>query len=301
MSSNTKNIFVKYVPHGISKDWYYPINEDHPEYKDFISFKDQIESQCGKKDFVLLWVNRNIRRKMPGDVILAYKEFCDRLPVEESKRCLLLMHTSPVDDNGTDLIAVKKELCPSYDIVFSGGSLGTNQLNYLHNVADVTINIANNEGFGLTTAESLMAGTPIIVNVTGGLQDQCGFILNGVELTEEDYIEIQSLHDWRKWEATVEYGDWVKPVWPRVRSLNGSPPTPYIFDDRVDYLEVSDVIYEWYNTPKEERERCGLLGREWMMARGKLSHEYMCDSMADGINSVIDNWTPIKRFELINV
>ena len=46
-------------------------------------------------------------------------------------------------------------------------------------MADVTINMASNEGFGLGTCESLMCGTPIIVNVTGGLQDQCGFKLNG--------------------------------------------------------------------------------------------------------------------------
>ena len=35
-----------------------------------------------------------------------------------------------------------------------------------------------------------MAGTPIIVNVTGGLQDQCGFSFN-----ENDYIQIGSMHD----------------------------------------------------------------------------------------------------------
>ena len=43
------------------------------------------------------------------------------------------------------------------------------ELNYLYNMADITINVASNEGFGLTTAESVMAGTPIIVTVTGGL------------------------------------------------------------------------------------------------------------------------------------
>ena len=45
---------------------------------------------------------------------------------------------------------------------------------YLYNIADVTVNMASNEGFGLSGAESLIAGTPIINNVTGGLQDQCG-------------------------------------------------------------------------------------------------------------------------------
>ena len=59
------------------------------------------------------------------------------------------------------------------------------ELNYLYNMADISANIASNEGFGLGTAESVMAGTPIVVNVTGGLQDQCGFKTNkGKYLTE---------------------------------------------------------------------------------------------------------------------
>ena len=54
------------------------------------------------------------------------------------------------------------------------------------------MNLASNEGFGLGTCESLMSGTPIIVNVTGGLQDQCGFRKDGKLLTAEDYVEIGS-------------------------------------------------------------------------------------------------------------
>jgi len=285
---------VKYVPHGISSDWYYPVT-DEAELVEMETFTEQVKTQCGKKDFVLLWINRNIRRKQPGDLILAYKEFCDKLPKAKSKKCLLLMHTSPIDDNGTDLIAVKKELCPDYDVIFSGGGLDTTRMNWLHNMADVTINIANNEGFGLTTCESMMAGNPIIVNVTGGLQDQCGFSVDGVELDEEDYVKHGSLHNWKTWEGKVDHGVWVKPIWSRVRSLNGSPPTPYIFDDRVDYEEVSDKIMEWYNTPADERKAAGLAGRQWLLD-GKLNHNYMCDAMADGINDTLKNWKPLKRF-----
>ena len=102
------------------------------------------------------------------------------------------MHTQPIDDNGTDLPEVARTLCPDYNVVFSGKKLEPNQMNYLFNIADVTVNMASNEGFGLGTCESLMAGTPITVNVTGGLQDQCGFALNGKELTFEDYDEIHS-------------------------------------------------------------------------------------------------------------
>ena len=47
-------------------------------------------------------------------------------------------------------------------------------MNYLYNIARCNYeSCESNEGFGLGTCESLMVGTPIIVNVTGaGLQDQ---------------------------------------------------------------------------------------------------------------------------------
>ena len=53
----------------------------------------------------------------------------------------------------------------------------TQKVDFLHmasmyNMADVTVNISDAEGFGLSTLESLACGTPIIVNMTGGLQDQ---------------------------------------------------------------------------------------------------------------------------------
>jgi glycosyltransferase involved in cell wall biosynthesis len=128
-------------------------------------------------EFVFFYNNRNIRRKMPGDIILAFKTFCDTLPKEEVDKCCLLMHTQPKDENGTDLPEVARVIAPGCKVYFSDKKLEPNQLNWLYNMADVTINIASNEGFGLGTCESLMAGTPIIVNVTGGLQDQCGFKL----------------------------------------------------------------------------------------------------------------------------
>jgi glycosyltransferase involved in cell wall biosynthesis len=44
----------------------------------------------------------------------------------------------------------------------------------MYNCADCVINISNNEGFGLGTLEAIFAGTPIVVNMTGGLQFQIG-------------------------------------------------------------------------------------------------------------------------------
>ena len=164
------------------------------------------------------------------------------------------MHTAAVDQNGTDLIKVKEAICPDYDVRFSQSRIDATQLNYLYNLSDVTINIAGNEGFGLTTAESVMAETPIIVNVTGGLQDQCGFEVEGHRLTPKDYKEIKSLHNWKEWEhdSRLSWGSWVKPVWPKTRSLMGSIPTPYIFDDRCRYEDAAQACLLYTSDAADE-------------------------------------------------
>jgi len=167
--------------------------------------------------------------------------------------------------------------------------------------ADCTINIANNEGFGLATAESVMAGTPIIVNVTGGLQDQCGFKVEGNVLVADDYIKIGSLHEWRKWEGKAEPGSWCIPVWSRAQALAGSVPTPYIWDDRVDLDDVSEAILKVYNTPKEERKANALEGREFFINEAGLNHTNMCQTLIDGIESTFQNWKPRKRFEVFKI
>ena len=50
-----------------------------------------------------------------------------------------------------------------------------------------------------------------------------GIKLNDKLLTADDYKEIKSLHDDRKWAHNEEltWGEWVKPVWPKTRSLMG--------------------------------------------------------------------------------
>ena len=153
-----------YIPHGISEKYFYPISVFDEEYKQVESMKKQLTDD--NIEFIVFYNNRNIRRKMTGDVIMAFKTFCDTLTEEEKNKCGLLMHTQPIDENGTDLPALIKAMCPELKIYFSDRKLEPNQLNWLYNMADVTINIASNEGFGLGTCESLMSGTPIIVNLS---------------------------------------------------------------------------------------------------------------------------------------
>jgi len=284
---------VSYVPHGIRSDIYKPV--DVPQ-----DFKKKI---FGDKEyeFVLYWTNRNIRRKQPIDVMLAFNSFREALPEEKRDKVVLVMKTRPVEEHGTDLIKTADHLMPDANIIFVDEKLKEEELNYLYNLADVTIMLSSNEGFGLGTAESIMAGTPIITTVTGGLQDQCGFRQKGSGklLTAEDYLEIGSLHDKHK-KNTHVWGDWVKPIWP-VRSTTGSVPTPYIFDDRIDFEDVAPLIMEWYQTPEEDRKAAGLKGRKWMMGEGKLSREAMCDALIEGMEGAFANWKPKQKFKLINI
>jgi hypothetical protein len=234
---------------------------------------------------------------------MAFKQFCEELGEEKASKVCLVMHTQPIDENGTDLPTVYSTLAPNCNVIFSDKRRTTNELNYLYNMADVTINIAGNEGFGLTTAESIMAGTPIIVNVTGGLQDQCGFRYkdSGKLVNSEDYIKIGSLHNWRDWEDKLEPGPWVRPVWSRAQSLTGSVPTPYIWDDKVDIYDVAKAMMDMYNTPKETLLENGLKGREAFIGEIGLSSENMCKTLVDGMEGTFENWKPRKSYELFKL
>ena len=168
-------------------------------------------------------------------------------------------------------------------------------------MADVTINMASNEGFGLGTCESMMCGTPIIVNVTGGMQDQCGFKLNDKFVTYKDYDEIKSFHDDRKWKDNPDltWGNWVKPIWPSNRSLQGSIPTPYIFDDRCRWDDAGDAIKSWYDEGQDKREEYGMEGHEFVMGDESIqSATAMSQNFIDHMETAFDKWTPRKRYTI---
>jgi len=242
---------------------------------------------------------RNLRRKMTSDVLLAYDHFLKQLTPEERERCRIVLHTQPDDENGTDLLAVIRDVVPNIKAIFSNNKVDHHVLNALYNMADVTINLANNEGFGLGTAESLMAGTPILVNVTGGLQDQCGFRTpDGRLLTADDYVG-----DWMTNADGMyrDHGEWASPVFPVSRSLQGSPLTPYIFDERGDWKEAGDKLLDLYRMGREERKRRGEAGRQFALNEGMLSADKMGSLFIEHINKTLEAWTPRDRYTLVGV
>ncbi len=289
---------VTYVPHGCNTEAFYPITSLHDEWEELKSFRAGLADK--DIEFIVLYNSRNIRRKMPGDVVLAFKTFCDMLPKEKADKCCLLMHTQPRDENGTDLPELVKAVAPDVKVYFSDSKLDNKHMNFLYNMADVTINIASNEGWGLSTTESLLTETPIIVNVTGGLQDQCGFKKeDGSYITVDDYTtEWGSNHDGRY----KECGEWAKPVFPSSISLVGSIPTPYIFDDRCRWDDAADKIKEWYDVGDDERKRCGELGKEYAFSKkAGMTAEMMCQNFIDKMDTAFDKWTPRNRYEIVKV
>ena len=274
----SNSVLTGYVPHGLDHNLFKPVDKSNESYK---KLYNNIKEQ-NNIDFLLFWNNRNIRRKQPGDVILAFKTFVEKLPIEDQSRVALLMHTVITDNNGTDLRAIHKNIAPNCKILFSQEKLSTPELNMLYNVSDVVINIASNEGWGLSSTEAMLSGTPIINNVTGGLQDQCGFLdENGKWLRFDGEFATNHTGKYKN------HGTWVEPVFPSNRSLQGSPSTPYIFDDRVKYEDVADAMMKWWETPANTRQKFGLSGRSFCLDNG-LTSKQMGDKMIEMINHLFE-------------
>ena len=273
---------ISYIPHGINSEVFKPITIDEDIIINGVNLNNF--------NFILFYNSRNIKRKQPIDVMLSFKSFCDILPINESSKCLLLMNTQSID--WTDLNKVYKDVCPNYNILFTNTYSNTESLNKIYNKVDCTISISSNEGFGLSTAESLMSGTPIIVNVTGGLQDQCGF-----EYNEYDFINLETLSDEKY--KNIKHGEWAFPIWSKSHVHNGSVSTPYIMEDYVNIFDVSLSIKKVYDLDKEKRKEIGFKGRDYMLKY--FNSKKMCLDLTNNIFELLEKWTPKNKLEIIKL
>jgi len=207
---------VKYIPHGVDETlWRRYTEKEDLDRVDELK-KNMFGDEYDKVKFIVLYNNRNIRRKMPGDVILAYRDFLLTLPPKDRDACRLVLHTAPVDDNGTDLLTVIRDVAPEVNAVFSPSRLDPRSMVDIYNTCDVVINLASNEGFGIGTLEAMMAERLIVANVTGGLQDQMGFRDDDGNLISED------VHFNADWGTNADgkyrnHGEWAVPVFPNNR------------------------------------------------------------------------------------
>ena len=107
----------------------------------------------------------------------------------------------------------------------------------MYNMADCVINIADAEGFGLSSLEALSTETPVINTMTGGLQEQ---VYNG-----EEYFGVG--------------------IEPCSKAVIGSQGVPYIYEDRLDGKDVVAAFEKIYNMTDEERKQLGKRGREHVL------------------------------------
>jgi len=288
---------LSYLPHGVNQEMFKPLNPG--DDVKFDTFAEQY-----KDKFVIFWNNRNMQRKQLPSTLLGIKYFKDNvervLGKEKSDKIKVILQTTPVDGNGTDIPTLCKSLLPDVDVEFSPNGISSEEVNYLLNIADVTVNICSNEGFGLGTAESLMAGTPIIVNLTGGLQDQIGLINNKTNeyYTAEDYIDFKSAHVVENIKE-LTHGEWAFIV-ENSRSLQGAPQTPYIFDDRADFEELGLKLVQIYSLSRKERKELGLAGREFLLdEKTLLCLTSMGKKFIEVTTAFMKTWTPKKPHRFI--
>jgi len=279
-------------PHGIDPDCFRPLKKDDV---DLTNFRKRMFS--GREyNFVVLYNSRNVQRKRTSNIILAYRQFCDNLPKEEAAKCVLVLHTEIMQDAGTNLLAVKEALCPDYNIMFSPGKLSPMDMNFMYNIADVTVNVSSNEGFGLSIAESIMAGTPIVAAVTGGLQDQIGQVDDeGNPVVFSADFGSNNVGKYKK------HGPWAFPVWPVTRLIQGSIPTPYIFDDLTKWEDTAEGFMYWYLAGNKKREACGHVGRDWALKEGGINSKNMGQQFIDGMEYVFENWQKPKKYGVYSV
>lgn len=283
------------IPHGVNPEMFKPLPREDKDVQDMRKhlFGDSDPS------LVFLVNNRNIHRKMISDVIVAYKVFCEYHNTDRAKTSRLVLHTNPSDENGTNLVEVIDTLCPELkdNIKFTMMQFDQTRMNALYNSCDVVVNVASNEGWGLSNTEAMMAGRMTITNVTGGLQDQMNFTdLRGKPMKFDFNFTTNHTGTLR------DHGEWVIPVWPASINLQGSIKTPYIFDDRCNIMDISEAMIKASDIEPEERLERGLAGREWACSdQAKMTSAHMTETFGKRMTQLLDNWVAIDRFKVYNV
>jgi glycosyltransferase involved in cell wall biosynthesis len=249
----------EYLPHAVDGRVFKPMSEEA-----ISSFKNQfLNISEGETDdrVIFFWNNRNARRKQSGSLIWWFKEFLDEVGHDKAR---LVMHTDPKDVHGQDLVAIMHETgMVQGQVLLSTNKVAPEDLAKYYNVADCTINISDAEGFGLATLESLSCGTPIIVNMTGGLQEQ---VTNG--------------EDW--------FGIGINPA---SSAIIGSQDVPYIYEDRISKADFHEALRKMIAMTPAERSALGLKGREHTLSN--YNFQGYCDrwvNLMEEIHEEFGSW-----------
>jgi len=231
VSEVAPEVKLDYVPHAVDGNFFKPLSEEK-----ILELRRSHFHKDDQDKVVFLWNNRNARRKQSGSLIFWFKKFLDEVGHDKAQ---IIMHTDPKDRHGQDLNHIVEHLGlnTQRQVLFSTQKVGLADLAALYNMVDCTINISDAEGFGLATLESMSCGTPIIANMTGGLQEQ---VVLGSDATGI-------------------------PLIPESKAIIGSQDVPYIYEDRLSEAQVVNALKKMLALGKESRKDMGLNARNHVL------------------------------------
>ncbi len=254
---------VNFVPHAIPDNMFFPLDRQaRLNYKRAILGQDRVDHFTG------IWVNRNAKRKRPGDVLLSWKKFLDELQEKTGHRkATLIMHTDPLDQEGPNLYATAEMLKINDNVMFSKERIEFEKMNVLYNISDFCLNISFAEGFGLGTLEAMIAGTPIIAAKTGGLTRQVVDHRDGSE--NGVALDIDT------------------------KTLVGSQIVPYIYEDYVNCDNIASGIMSLYHKSDIERENLRKKVRNYVIE--EFSYQKTIDGWHNTAINLIENWKKDRK------
>tara|TARA_R100000808_G_C2142027_1_gene149818 strand:- start:354 stop:1625 length:1272 start_codon:yes stop_codon:yes gene_type:complete len=255
-----------YLPHTVNTEIFKKLDPEVIEQ--FRETSIPLEYEPNRDRVLFFWNNRNARRKQSGTVVWWFKEFLD---IVGHNNAALIMHTETDDVHGQDLEAISRELgLNNGQLVFSRQKVPAENLALAYNMCDCTINIADAEGFGLATLESLACEVPIIVTMTGGLQEQ--------------------VTDGENW-----FGFGLEPA---AKAIIGSQEVPYIYEDRVSKEDFLDAMVKFYNMTKEERAKMGAAGRNHVLTNYSFEkYRTNWDNLFTKVHEECGSWATRKNYQ----
>ena len=245
------DVKTTYLPHAVNGEFFKPLTAEQKK-----KIREDSLPESDRDKVIFFWNNRNARRKQSGTLVWWFKEWLDKSGNHDKAQ--LIMHTDPKDPHGQDLDHIIKHLGldKSRQVLLSVNKLPLEHIASMYGMVDCTINISDAEGFGLSTLESLSCGTPIIVNMTGGLQEQ-----------------VFSGFDW--------FG---VGIYPSSKAIIGSQQVPYIYEDRIKKEHFFSAMDKMMALGNEGRKEMGMKGREHVMKN--YNYKKYCDRWVELLEKI---------------
>lgn len=250
---------VSLIPHGVDRKLFHEQSETQKKM-------NRIDLLGKDYEFVLFCNSTNIPRKELCNLVEGFSMFYNSLSSSEKTNVTLLIHTTLKSSIGTDLNKLLDDLYPDIPVLLSGEDVLPNAINSLYNLSHCTINVSSNEGFGLSTLESISTKTPVILNNTGGLSDQ--------------YNET--------WGELIE---------PSSRILKGTQKVPYIYYDICNANDISNSIKKMYSRYKN----IDMTDVDKFLEDNNFTSNLMCEGIYNELKNTLKKFSPRNQYKFTKV